>query len=58
MLVRTVLYNPAPRNPSKFKNNLLPKTINSLLHLQVESKKASLVIAAKIKDKYCNGPIS
>jgi hypothetical protein len=38
MLVRTVLYNPAPRNPSKFTNHLIPKAMNSLLHLQVESK--------------------
>lgn len=38
MLVGTVLYNPATRNPSKFTNHLIAKAMNSLLHLQVESK--------------------
>ena len=38
MLVRTVLHDPAPGNLSKFTNHLIAQAINSLLHLQVESK--------------------
>jgi hypothetical protein len=38
MLVGTVLYATAPGNLSEFTNHLIAEAMNSLLHLQVESK--------------------
>ncbi len=57
MLVGTFLYNPAPRNPSKFTNHLIAKAMNFLLHLQVESKFQRLCHSEPLAKNLCSTPL-